>query len=94
MQKGYGCRRGSTGGQCCNDIALESGLKKLYDCLELSHVELDLVILANIQATIRSNARRKKKKESTLQFFISGSIHLQGDVFEPTVPANPGFRSS
>ena len=44
MQEGCGCRRGSTGGQCCNDVLLATGLKNLYNCLEQSQAELDLVI--------------------------------------------------
>ena len=68
MQEGCGCRRGSTGGQCCNDVLLATGLKNLYNCLELSHAELDLVILTNIQAFTPSEATpgEKRKKESTL----------------------------
>ena len=61
MQEGCGCHRGSTGGQCCNDVLLATGLKNLYNCLELSRVELDLVILTNIQAFTPSEAMPGEK---------------------------------
>ncbi|XP_074634268.1 uncharacterized protein LOC141892822 [Acropora palmata] len=72
MQEGCGCRRGSTGGQCCNDVLLATGLKNLYNCLELSHAELDLVILTNIQAFTPSEAtpgeKRKKNPPYSFQY--------------------------
>ena len=61
MQEGCECHRGSTGSQCCNDVLLATGLKNLYNCLELSRVELDLVILTNIQAFTPSEAMPGEK---------------------------------
>ena len=50
MKDGCGCRQGSQGGQCSDQFTEESVLANLYSCLELSHRELDLIVLANIQA--------------------------------------------
>ena len=50
IQDGCGCRRGLKGGQCSDHFTEETVLNNLYNCLELSHAELDLVILANNQA--------------------------------------------
>ena len=63
MQEGCECHRGSTGSQCCNDVLLATGLKNLYNCLELSRVELDLVILTNIQVFTLSEATLGEKRK-------------------------------
>lgn len=47
-------------------------------------MELDLVILANIQAFTAIEATGKKKKtKSILQLSLPRSAHLQGDVSQP-----------
>ena len=77
MQEGCGCHRGSTGGQCCNDVLLATGLKNLYNCLELSRVELDLVILTNIQAFTPSEAMPGEKIKNNPEenaFLLPGRI--------------------
>lgn len=70
MQEGCGCHQGSTGGQCCNNVLRATGLKNLYNCLELSHVELDLVILTNIQGftPLEAMAGEKRKKNPPYSF--------------------------
>ena len=50
MQDGCGCRQGLKSGQCSDQFTEETILNNVYNCLELSHAELDLVILANNQA--------------------------------------------
>ena len=71
-------------GQCSDQFTEETILNNVYNCLELSHAELDLVILANIQAfTVIEVAGEKRKKKSTLQLSSSVSAHLQGDVSKP-----------
>ena len=50
IDDGCGCRRGSKGIQCSNQFRVKTVLFNLYNCLELFHTELDLVVLANIQA--------------------------------------------
>ena len=72
MQEGCRGRLGSTGGQCCNDVFLATRLKNLYNCMELSHAMLDLVILTNIQAFTLSEAtpgeKRKKNPPYSFQY--------------------------
>ena len=41
--------RGIKAGQCSQQFSLEAMMVNLNNCLELSHAELDLVVLANIQ---------------------------------------------
>ncbi|CAH3040137.1 unnamed protein product [Pocillopora meandrina] len=43
MQDGCRCRRGLKSSQCSDQLTEETILDNLYNCLELSHVELDLV---------------------------------------------------
>ena len=62
LQEGCGCSRGSKGGQCCEQFSKEVVLSNLNNCLELSHGELDLVILANIQACTNSEIIGEKRK--------------------------------
>lgn len=50
LQDGCGCSRGIKGGHCSQQFSEAAVLVNLNNCMELSHGELDLVILANIQA--------------------------------------------
>lgn len=52
LQNGCGCSRRVKGSPCSNQFSEETVLANL-NCLELSSAELDLVILANIQAYTR-----------------------------------------
>ena len=69
-------------------------LKNLYNCLELSHMQLDLVILTNIQAFTPSEAtpgeKRKKNRPYSFQYQAQPIckemiLNLHG--------INPAFRS-
>jgi len=42
MQDGCGCRQGLKSGQCYDQFTEETILNNVYNCLELSHAELDL----------------------------------------------------
>ena len=53
LQEGCGCARGLNGGPCSGYFSEETVMSNLNNCLELSSAELDLVILANIQAFTR-----------------------------------------
>ena len=58
-------------------------LCNLNDCLQLSHSELDLVILANIQAFTRTDiVGEKKKAQCTMQVSFPEPPDLQGDVLK------------
>jgi len=50
LQEGCGCSRGARDGHRSDQFPEETVLANLNNCLELSSAELDLVILANIQA--------------------------------------------
>ena len=65
LQEGCGCSRGTKGGQCCEQFLKEAVLSNLNNCLELSHGELDLVILANIQACTNSDLTGEKRKRNS-----------------------------
>ena len=65
MQDGCGWCRGSKSGQCSGQFTEEITLNNVYNCLELSRAELDLVILASIQAFATIEVSGKKNKKST-----------------------------
>ena len=73
MQDGCGCRRGLKSSQCSDQLTEETVLDNLYNCLELSHMELDLVVLANIQAFTAIEAIGEKRKRSPPYSFLNQS---------------------
>ena len=81
LQEGCGCSRGSKGGQCCEQFSKEVVLSKLNNCLELSHGELDLVILANIQACTNSEIIGEKRKQSSRSSFLYLNRPICRDMF-------------
>ena len=50
LQDGCGCTLGPKNGPCCRQFPEKIVLFNLNNCLELSSLELDLVILTSIQA--------------------------------------------
>ena len=50
LQAGCGCSRGPKDDQCSRQFSEDVVLRNLKNCMELSHGEVDLVILENIQA--------------------------------------------
>ena len=81
LQEGCGCSRGSKGGQCCEQSSKEVVLSNLNNCLELSHGELDLVILANIQACTNSEIIGEKRKGSSRSSFLYLNRPICKDMF-------------
>lgn len=81
LQEGCGCSRGTKGGQCCEQFSKEAVLSNLNDCLELSHEELDLVILANIQACTNSEIIGEKRKQSSRSSFLYLNRPICKDMF-------------
>ena len=51
LENSCGCSYGAKGGQFSQQFSKEAVLFNVNNCLELSHGELDLAILANIQCT-------------------------------------------
>ena len=70
LEEGCKCSQGVKGGYCSQQFQKEVVLSNLNNCLELSHGELDLVILANIQAFTRIDviAREKRKRSAHCSF--------------------------
>ena len=92
MQDGCGCRRGLKHGQCSYQITEETILNNVYNHLELSYAELDLVILANIQAFTAIEVTGEKEKEVHLTaFFISLSPSARRCFSTSMESANHGF---
>ena len=50
LRDGCGCSHGAKDGPCSKELQEETVLFNLNNCLELTTAELDLVVLANIQA--------------------------------------------
>ena len=64
LKDGCGCSRGTKGGQCSQQFLWEAVMVNVNNCLELSHAELDLVVLANIQAFTCFESTGEKRKRS------------------------------
>ena len=81
MQDGCGCTLSGKGGQCCEQFSEETVLFNLNNCQELSHGELDLVILTSIQAFTRSDPIGGKRNRSPRSSFFFQSKPICKDIF-------------
>ena len=79
LQEGCGCARGPNGGPCSGYFSEETVMSNLNNCLELSSAELDLVILANIQAFTRID--HIGDKQSPRCNFLFQSLSICKDMF-------------
>ena len=61
IDDGCGCRRGSKSIQCSDQFTVKTVLINLCYCLGLFHTELDLVVLANIQAFTSTEETGEKR---------------------------------
>ena len=71
LQDGCGCSHGKNGSPCSRQFSEAHILENLRNCMELSNGELDLVILANIQAFTNvevSEEKRKRSQQSAFSF--------------------------
>ena len=64
LRDGCGCSHGAKGGPCSREFREETVLFNLNNCLELTRGELDLVILANIQAFTHNKYAGTKRNRS------------------------------
>ena len=64
LRDGCGCCQGCDDAECSKQFSEETVFGNLFNCLELSHTELDLVILANIQASVSMEVPGAKRKRS------------------------------
>ena len=76
LESGCKCSCGPKDGPCSSQFTGEEVMANLNNCLELSTKELDLVILANIQAVTRfENIAEKRSRNPRCNFlFQSKSI--------------------
>lgn len=74
LQDGCGCTLGPKNGPCCRQFPEETVLFNLNNCLELSSLELDLVILTSIQAFTRSECIGGKRRPRCTFYFQSKAI--------------------
>lgn len=81
MRDGCGCSRGVKGGQCSQQFSLEAVLVNVNNCIELSHTELDLVVLANIQAFTGFEVIGEKRKISPRGNFLFQSLPICKEMF-------------
>ena len=63
LHSGCGCSRGATGGPCFKQCEEETVLYNLHSCIELTNAELDLLVLASIQAFTRKEYIGEGKAE-------------------------------
>ena len=74
LRDGYGCSRGMKGGPCCQQLSDKLVLSNVNNCLELTRAELDLVILANVQAVAKIDLVSEKRKERSRCSFLFQNI--------------------
>ena len=80
LKDGCGCSRGTKGGQCSQQFLWEAVMVNVNNCLELSHAELDLVVLANIQAFTCFESTGEKRKRSPRCNFLFQSLPICKDM--------------
>ena len=74
LHSGCGCSRGAKGGPCSKQFEEETVLYNLHNCIELltlTNAELDLVVLASIQAFTRKEdigSKRSRSPRCNFQF--------------------------
>lgn len=81
LQVGCGCHQGLKGGQCSDYFKVETVIGNLYNCLELSHAELDLVILPNLQAFTAAKVTGRKRKRIPAYSFLYQSHPICKEMF-------------
>ena len=81
LQEGFGCYHGMKGSQCCQQFSKEAVLSNLNNCLEFSHGELDLVVLANIQVCTKIKITGGKRKRSSQYSFLYVKRPICKDMF-------------
>ena len=85
LQDGCGCTLGPKDGPCSQQFSEDTAMFNLNNCLELSSAELDLVILASIQAFTRSESVGEKRRSPRCRFYFQSKpickemfLHLYG----------------
>jgi len=81
LLNGCGCLRGSKGGPRSREFKEEVVLFNLNICLELTSGELDLIILANIQAFSGNNCIGTKRSRSSRCTYQFQSVSICKEMF-------------
>ena len=81
LQDGCGCTKGAKDGPCSSYFSEQTVLSNLNNCFELTSTELDLVILANIQAFTRVDHIGDKRNRSSRCNFHYQSYSICKDMF-------------
>ena len=81
LQEGCGCTKGAKDGPCSSYFSEQTVLSNLNNCFELTSTELDLVILANIQAFTRVDHIGDKRNRSPRCNFHYQSYSICKDMF-------------
>ena len=80
LESGCKCSRGPKDGPCSSQFTEEEDMSNLNNCLKLSTKELDLVILANIQAVTRFENTGEKRSRSPRCNFVFQTAFLSRNV--------------
>lgn len=81
LQDGCGCALGGKASSCSAEFMKETVLANLNNCLELTSGELDLVILANIQAFTRIDCVGEKRSRSPQSSFYFQGRQICKEMF-------------
>ena len=81
LKDGCKCSRGPKDGPCSSQFTEEAVIANLNNCLELSTKELDLVILANIQAVAHVENVGEKRGRSPRCNFLFKSKSICREMF-------------
>ena len=81
LQDGCGCSHGKNRSPCSLQFYEALILENLRNCMELSHGELDLVILANIQAFTYVEVSGEKRKRSQRSAFTFQTRPICKEMF-------------
>ena len=81
MRDGCGCALGAKSGPCSGQFMEADALFNLNNCFELSNDELDLVILASIQAFTHRESSGTKRERSPRCSFYYQSVPICKEMF-------------
>ena len=81
LKDGCGCALGAKGGPCSGQFSEEVVLFNLNNCLELSNDELDLVVLASIQAFTHREYTGVKRSRNPRCTFYYQSVAICKEMF-------------
>lgn len=81
LKVGHKCSRGPKDGLCLSQFTEQAIIANLNNCHELSSRELDLLVLANIQAVTHIKNVGQKRNRSPCCNFLFQSLLICGNMF-------------